>query len=342
MVPNFAREASAAWLTGWETHVHAPFVRMTRKRSGTGLASNLGLDGGVLIPPGAVPIRFTPRLKKPSPAPGLDPSLGRIGNLEVRLATSVSEIRRAQRLRYRVFFEEMQAVATGLSLLSRRDIDAYDTVCDHLLVIDHAATDETPFRRSRPKVVGTYRLLRQETADRHFGFYTAGEYDIAPLLAAHPGKRFLELGRSCVLKPYRTKRTVELLWAGIWAYVQHHRIDAMLGCASLEGTDPDRLALPLSFLHHHARAPEGWGATALPGRYVAMDRLAREAVDPKAALQSLPPLIKGYLRVGATFGDGAVIDYQFGTTDVFVVLPVSAIAARYIDHFGPAANRRAA
>ncbi|KQP10013.1 hemolysin [Methylobacterium sp. Leaf99] len=342
MVPNFAREASAAWLTGWETHVHAPFVRMKQKRGETGLSGLPGFNGRALIPPGAVPIRFKPRLKKPLPAPGLDPSLGRIGNLEVRLATSVSEIRRAQRLRYRVFFEEMQAVATGLSLLSRRDIDAYDTVCDHLLVIDHAATDETPFRRPRPKVVGTYRLLRQDTADRHFGFYTAGEYDIAPLLAAHPGKRFLELGRSCVLKPYRTKRTVELLWAGIWAYVQHHRIDAMLGCASLEGTDPERLALPLSFLHHHARAPEGWGARALPGRYVAMDRLAREAVDPKAALQALPPLIKGYLRVGATFGDGAVVDRQFGTTDVFVVLPVSAIAARYIDHFGPAANRRAA
>ncbi|RZK82912.1 MAG: ornithine--acyl-ACP N-acyltransferase OlsB, partial [Methylobacterium sp.] len=137
-------------------------------------------------------------------------------------------------------------------------------------------------------------------------------------------------------------RTVELLWAGIWAYVQHHRIDAMLGCASLEGTDPDRLALPLSFLHHHARAAEGWCARALPERYVAMDRLAREAVDPKAALQALPPLIKGYLRVGATFGDGAVVDHQFGTTDVFVVLPVSAIAERYRDHFGPAANRRAA
>ena len=65
-----------------------------------------------------------------------------------------------------------------------------------------------------------------------------GEYDIAPLLKAHPGLRFLELGRSCVLKPYRNKRTVELLWHGIWTYVLHHRIDVMIGCASLEGTDP--------------------------------------------------------------------------------------------------------
>ncbi|HEX8417879.1 MAG TPA: GNAT family N-acetyltransferase [Methylobacterium sp.] len=339
MVPNFARDASAAWLSGWEAHVHAPFLRFKQKRTDAGLP---GFGGRGLVAPGATPIKFKPRLRKPLAAPGLNPSLGRIGNLEVRLATTVSEIRRAQRLRYRVFYEEMSAVATGLSLLSRRDIDDYDTVCDHLLVIDYAATESKPFRKPRPKVVGTYRLLRQEAADRNFGFYTAGEYDIAPLLASNPGKRFLELGRSCVLKPYRTKRTVELLWAGIWAYVQHYRIDAMLGCASLEGTDPDRLALPLSFLHHHARAPEAWQARALPERYVAMNRLAKEAVDPKAALQALPPLIKGYLRVGATFGDGAVIDRQFGTTDVFVVLPVAAIAARYIDHFGPPANRRAA
>ena len=92
-------------------------------------------------------------------------------------------------------------------------------------------------------------------------------------------------------------------------------VQRKIGCASLEGTDPDRLALPLAFLHHHARAPEGWRARALPERAVAMDRMPREAVDAKAALQALPPLIKGYLRLGATFGDGAVIDRQFGTTE---------------------------
>jgi putative hemolysin len=199
-----------------------------------------------------------------------------------------------------------------------------------------------PFRPARPKVVGTYRLLRQEVAESHGRpFYTAGEFDIEPLVAANPAARFLELGRSCVLKEYRTKRSVELLWAGIWAYVRHHRIDVMIGCASLEGTDPERLALPLSFLHHHARAPEAWRARALPERYVSMDRMPREAVNPKAALHALPPLVKGYLRLGATFGDGAVVDPQFGTTDVLVVLPVAAIDQRYIDHFSPAEKRAA-
>jgi putative hemolysin len=271
----------------------------------------------------------------------LDPVLGRIGSLEVRLATTAKEIRRAQRLRFKVFYGEMSAQPNGAALISRRDIDAYDAICDHLLVVDHDVKTK-PFRGAKPKVVGTYRLLRQDVANRHGGFYTRSEYDIAPLLQSHPELRFLELGRSCVLKPYRNKRTVELLWHGIWAYVLHHRIDVMIGCASLEGTEPRDLALPLSFLHHYAAAPAEWQARARPERFTAMDILPKDAVDPKAALHALPPLIKGYLRLGATFGTGAVIDRQFGTTDVLVILPVSAINPRYIGHFGPTANRHAA
>jgi putative hemolysin len=291
-------------------------------------------------PPGSFPI-FAKGSRLVRDHGGLDPVLGRLGSLEVRLATTAKDIRRAQRLRFKVFYEEMAAVPNGGSLLTRRDSDDYDAICDHILVLDHKVTPKL-FRKAQPKVVGTYRLLRQEVADRHFGFYTAGEYAIAPLLEAHPGLRFLELGRSCVLKPYRNKRTVELLWHGVWTYVLHHRIDAMIGCASLEGTNPQDLALPLSFLHHYARAPEGWRVRALKERYSEMNLLPQEDVNPKAALQALPPLLKGYLRLGATFGDGAVIDPQFGTTDVLVILPVAGISQRYIDHFGPTANRHAA
>ncbi|MCB1508936.1 MAG: GNAT family N-acetyltransferase [Hyphomicrobiaceae bacterium] len=266
---------------------------------------------------------------------GFDPepeTLGRIGSLEVRLAVTPREVKKAQRLRYKVFYKEMSATADAATRLTRRDADAFDALCDHLLVIDHDPKGE-PFRPKKPKIVGTYRLLRQEIAAAHGGFYTSGEYDIGPMLAAHPTLNFLELGRSCVLKPYRTKRTVELLWAGIWAYIRRHDIDAMFGCASLEGTDPKDLALPLSFLHHHAGAAGEWGVRALPGRRVDMNLMAPEAIDLKKAMQALPPLIKGYLRLGGRFGDGAVIDHQFGTTDVFVVLPVSAIGERYITYY---------
>jgi putative hemolysin len=266
--------------------------------------------------------------------------LGRLGTLEVRLARNASDIRRAQRLRYRVFYKEGSAIADAAAKFSRRDVDAFDVLCDHLMVIDHAAPVRPP--RRRPPVVGTYRLLRQEVAERNGGFYTAGEFDLGPLLARHKDLRFLELGRSCVLPPYRNKRTVELLWHGIWAYVLQNRVDVMIGCASFEGTDPNKLALPLSFLHHHARAPEPWRARALAQRYVEMNRMAKEEINPKAALHKLPPLIKGYLRVGAFVGDGAVIDHQFGTTDVMMILPISAIKPRYLTHFGEDASRHAA
>lgn len=275
------------------------------------------------------------------PAIELPQALGRLGSLEVRLAATPREVKRAQRLRFKVFYREMSAVPAGIAALRRRDVDAYDAICDHLLVLDHGAKPK-PFRAHRPKVVGTYRLLRQEVAEANFGFYTAGEFDLAPLLDAHRDKSLLELGRSCVLKPYRNRKTVELLWAGIWSYVQRHRVDAMIGCASLDGTDPDRLAPQLSFLHHFAAAGPEWRASALPERYVRMDRIAAGTLDRKAALLALPPLVKAYLRVGARFGDGAAIDRQFGTTDVFVVMPVASISDRYLNYFGPTANRYAA
>lgn len=270
------------------------------------------------------------------------PTLGRLGSLEVRLATKPKDIKRAQRLRYKVFYEEMSAVPTPATAMLRRDADFYDAFCDHVLVVDHAALEHKPFRAPKPKVVATYRLLRQEMADLVGGFYSASEFDIAPLLERHSTLRFLELGRSCVLKPYRNKRTIELLWHGVWTYIRAHGIDAMFGCASLEGTDPSRLALPLSFLSQQAQAPDEWRVKALANRYVAMNRLAPEAVNPKTALHALPPLLKGYLRVGAMIGDGAVVDYQFGTTDVFVILPTSRIAERYIGYFGADAQRHAA
>lgn len=265
-------------------------------------------------------------------------SLGRIGSLEVRLAQTAAEVRQAQKLRYRVFYQEGPAIPNPGRLFARRDIDGYDAICDHLLVLDHASHDRSAL--NRPRVVGTYRVLRQPLAEEYGGFYTASEFDIGSLIARHGHLQFLELGRSCVLAPYRNKRTVELLWHGIHAYILQNRCDVMFGCASLDGIHPKRLALPLSFLHHYSRAPEPWRARALPKRFVEMNRMSKEAVDPKEALRALPPLIKGYLRLGAYIGDGAVIDYEFGTTDVLIVLPVAAIKQRYLEHFD--LSRRAA
>ncbi len=269
-------------------------------------------------------------------------SLGKIGPLEVCIANSAKELRMSQRLRYEVFYEEMSAVADAQTQLTRLDRDRYDAFCDHMLVLDHnSQVRNKPFSKLKPEIVGTYRVLLQEVADQNGGFYTAGEFDIQRILDRHRDLNFMELGRSCVLKPYRTKKTIELLWHGIWSYVLMHNVDVMIGCASIEGTDPDELAEQLSFLHHFASAPEEWQVSALPDQYVDMNRLPKDKVDYKAALRSLPPLLKGYLRLGAFFGDGAVIDYQFGTTDVLIIMPVSKLNPRYVSYYGPDASRHA-
>lgn len=261
------------------------------------------------------------------------PHIHRSGQLDVRLATSEAEIAAAQALRYQIFYDEMGATPSPAMTAVRRDIDPYDAICDHLLVIDHGMPGD------RPHVVGTYRLLRQVVAEMNRGFYSAGEYDLSPLVAqSAEGSQLLELGRSCVAPAYRHNTTITLLWRGIATYLQTHAIGHMFGCASLHGADPRVHAAELSYLHHHHLAPPELCARALPAHYVAMDRLSPLAYDPRLAARALPPLIKGYLRVGAMIGDGGFVDRQFNTVDVFVVMPVDRITRRYAGRFSTSAH----
>ena len=263
--------------------------------------------------------------------------LGRIGSLEVRLAQDAAEIAAAQRVRYRVFHEELGARADAAGRQDRRDADRFDEICDHLLVIDTALPGPDTER-----IVGTYRLLRQECAASAGGFYSSDEFELHRLVARHPQQRFLELGRSCVLPQYRSRRTIELLWQGIWAYVRHYRITVMTGCASFHGIVPAAHAEALSFLAHNCRADEAWQVAAVASRFRAMDLMPAEAINARRAVAAMPPLVKAYLRLGARVGDGCVVDYDFGTTDVFIVLPVGTISRRYIDYYGEDAQRFAA
>jgi L-ornithine Nalpha-acyltransferase len=260
--------------------------------------------------------------------------LGTRGDLCVRLTRSVREVAIAQALRFRVFYEELNAVADKISSDLSLDADRFDAFCDHLIVVKQTPdiADER-FRLGDGEMVGTYRLLRQSVAAENGGFYTQGEFDLAPLLASKPELNFLELGRSCVLKPYRTRPVVELLWQGIWNYVRGHRLDVMMGCASLEGVDPAQHKDTLNFLAQNCAAPAEWNVRALPERYIEMKSI-NAIGDPKTALKALPPLIKGYLRLGCYIGEGAVVDTQFNTTDILIILPVSNINPRYFAHFG--------
>jgi putative hemolysin len=247
------------------------------------------------------------------------------GPLQVRLAETSADIDAAQALRYRVFYETMGARPLPDMARLRRDSDPFDNICDHLLVLDHSRGS------GAEAIVGTYRLIRREAAQRCGAFYSAAEYDIAQLIS-YRGE-ILELGRSCVDIGYRTRPAMSLLWSGIAAYVFHHDIALMFGCASLPGTDPDALAAQLSYLHYHHMAPPRLRPRALDHRYVEMRRLAADAFDPVRTLGALPPLIKGYLRLGGFVGDGAVIDEQFNTIDVCVVVKTDLVTEKYSRHY---------
>ena len=281
----------------------------------------------------AVPVRRVRELY------GLPQVLDRLGSLELRLAVTKKEIRKAQRLRWEVFVHQGGAAVDYKAHLRRRDICPYDRLCDHLIVVD------TAFRTKRgwlkPRVVGTYRLLRQDVAEAHSGFYSASEFDIDALIARHPGKRFLELGRSCTLPDYRSKRVLELLWRGLWMYAHHHSVDVMIGCASIHGTDVTAHKDILAHISKGALARDDWRVAPKPGINLSIaDYAGTDCIGGLASGQadtarrvSIPPLVKGYLRLGARFGEGVFLDWRFGTTDVLVILPVTQIDRRYAEYF---------
>jgi len=266
-----------------------------------------------------------PRPVGPAPPPTDTFEELRAGNLGLRLAETAAEIEAAQALRYQVFYAEMGAHADAATAAARRDADAFDAVADHLLVLDHDLGD------GPEAVVGTYRLIRRPGAAKLGRFYSEGEYDVS-MLIAHPGE-VMELGRSCVAPGYRTRGTLQLLWRGIAACVFRWRIDLMFGCASLPGTDLDALAPQLSYLHANHLAPPALRPRALPAQHVPMNRVALGAAETRAALNDLPPLVKGYLRLGGFVGDGAVLDPQFNTTDVCIVVKTDQVTEKYAKHY---------
>ena len=289
---------------------------------------------------------LTQKLKRQGQS--LDPAapvLGCIGSLQTRLARSRAEIRAAQALRYEVFVNEMGARPSASSRLLKRDKDFFDRYCDHLLVIDTKNGGGGENDGGGDRIVGTYRMMRQGQAQQAGGFYSQSEYDLAPLLAAQSDSRLLELGRSCILPEYRTKRTMELLWHGTWSHAVAHKIDIMFGCASFDGTDPQEFAQALSWLSENAVLdstencrPNGADSVSLTDVALAQSAPA----ELRKAMAQMPPLIKGYLRLGAKIASHAVVDRQFGTTDVLVVLKVNQINPRYLAHFGVDASRFAA
>lgn len=253
-----------------------------------------------------------------------------LGNLELKLANNSYDIEAAQKLRYRVFYEEMGANPSPQVKRLRLDHDEFDGGADHLLVTDRRLQNNLGGPGRNP-VIGTYRLLQRSHLGPSQNFYTANEFDISKILS-FPGK-ILELGRSCVDINYRNRVTLQLLWQGIAAYVFSHKIDLMFGCASFPGTQPEIHQPALAYLRSQHQAPKIIRPSALPKKYINMGSKHETIGDEVIKINNLPPLIKGYIRVGGQVGDGAVIDSQFNTTDVCVVVKTESLPTRYRRHY---------
>ena len=235
----------------------------------------------------------------------------RQAGLEVSLAARPKEVLEAQKLRYRVFAEEM-----GASLPSRTpgvDHDLYDPFCEHLIVRD-TATHE---------VVGTYRILSPEKAAT-IGYYAENEFDLTPLAPLRPS--LVEIGRSCVHPDYRSGATIMLLWSGLAQYMLSQGYNYLMGCASISMRDGGHAAASLyKQLSAQHLCPEEY-------RVAPLCPLPIQALDQNRAPE-LPPLIKGYLRAGAWIGGEPAWDPDFNVADLHILLPMAKVAHRYARHY---------
>lgn len=249
------------------------------------------------------------------------------GNLEVRLAGSFEEIDAAMRLRFEVFNLELQEGL--LSSYDRGfDTDAYDAWCDHLIVRDLTTN----------KVVGTYRLLRQDVAERQIGFYSENEFDLSLLrrTVQDEGGELLELGRSCIAASHRSFATINLLWGAIANYAKNHGISHLFGCGSLHYSDREDVEPIYDYLSHHHLAPQKYRVTPVPSCRMSLNPLVSLFSDDskhREIQRKLSPILRGYLRTGALVCGEPAYDSEFGTADVLVLLEMERLTERYRNHY---------
>lgn len=248
-------------------------------------------------------------------------------HFEIRLARSDGDLRAAQRLRYRVFVEELGGRGGPMADHDARlEIDSFDADCGHLLLIDTRCDPST-----LDHVVGVYRLLSGATAARLGRFYSESEYDLTLLRAT--GRKVLELGRSCVHPAYRNSTAMLHLWNALAQHVLSQDIELLFGVASFHGTDVAALAQPLSWLHHHHLAPEGMRVRALDAHFQPMDLLPPESLSRREAMERIPALIKAYLRLGGYVGEGAFVDHDFNTTDVCLIMDTRTMSEKHLGFY---------
>lgn len=246
--------------------------------------------------------------------------------LTVRLAQDARDLTAAQRLRYRVFVQELCADGPMVDHVAQLERDEFDTVFDHLLLIDRRIDPD-----SLDHVVGAYRLLPSDRVGAGARYYSETEFDLTTLRAS--GRRLLELGRSCVHPDHRGGAAMVLLWNALADYVLDRGIEVLFGAASFHGTDPAALVQPLSYLHNNHLTPDSLRVRANAEHFQRMDLLPADQIDRRAALAGIPALIKAYLRLGGCVGEGAWIDRAFNTTDVCLVMDTAQMSGRHKDYY---------
>ncbi|STZ77415.1 GNAT family N-acetyltransferase [Bergeriella denitrificans] len=233
--------------------------------------------------------------------------------LSVRLAETPAEIEAAQRLRYRVFAEELGA---DIKSEDGRDTDRYDAHCNHLLAFDEATGE----------IVGCYRLLTAEGAAKVGSWYSASEFDLSPLAGILP--QTVELGRACIHPDYRHGGLIMLLWTGLMKFMKTQNLRFMIGCGSISTADGGHEAAGLyHLLKQKYLAPEPWRVTPL-------NPMKWDTLTP-AEKPECPPLIKGYLKAGAWFCGEPCVDEAFNCADILIMMDVTQLNDRYLQRFAP-------
>lgn len=251
---------------------------------------------------------------------------------ELSIAQSEDDIRDAQRLRYRVFVEELGGTGEDVDHEARLERDAFDPYFDHLILYDRA-------RPVGDQAVGAYRVMRDDQATSLGRYYTEAEYDLTPL--KNSGRKLLELGRSCIHPEYRGGSALAQLWVGLMNYSDAHGIEVMFGVASFHGTDLAAIAEPVAHLHHSHLAPEELRTRVLDAHYESADVVPADEIDEKAAMKAMPAMLKAYLRLGGVIGDGVFIDRPFNTTDVCIIVDVSKVPPKQRELYEKLAAREA-
>ena len=250
-------------------------------------------------------------------------SKNEVDNFVIKIAENKLELKKAQALRYSVFYKEKQAIPTISKKILRLDYDKVDNFADHLIVIDKNR------KGIKNKIVGTYRLVRGDIAAHCGGFYTSSEFDLSKILNSYKNNQILELGRSCVHQDYRNGTIMNLLWKAIAEYVKLYDIKILLGCASFYGTDVMKYTNELSYLRKNFSLPDIFSVKSLDTKIYPAYTEINSHINDLRTFVKLPPLIKGYLRLGGKVSHDCFVDHKFNTIDLCVIVTTDKINDKY-------------